>query len=62
MLRLPRPVCRSFVAEMLDIGAGRLLQERWMLLQADDVRESYVEQVLQQVTLASLACPSTERE
>jgi hypothetical protein len=55
MLRLPRPVRRSFVAEMLDIGAGRLLQERWMLLQADDVRESYVEQVLLQ-----LAEPDTQ--
>lgn len=28
MLRLPRPVRRSFVAEVLDVGAGRLLQER----------------------------------
>jgi hypothetical protein len=49
MLRLPRPVRRSFVADVLDIGAGRMLQERWMLLQADDVRESYIEQVLLQV-------------
>jgi hypothetical protein len=40
MLRLPRPVRRSFVAEVLDSGAGRLLQDRWMLLQTDDVRES----------------------
>jgi hypothetical protein len=46
MLRLPRPVRRSFVAEVIDIGAGPLLQERWMLLQADVVRESYIEQVL----------------
>jgi hypothetical protein len=46
MLRLPRPVRRSFVAEVLDSGAGQLLQERWMLLQTDEVRESYVEQVL----------------
>jgi hypothetical protein len=45
MLRLPRPVRRSFVAEVLDVGAGRLLQERWLLLQSDDVRESYVEHV-----------------
>ena len=45
MLRLPRPVRRSFVAEVVDIGSGPL-QERWMLLQADEVRESYVEQVL----------------
>jgi hypothetical protein len=48
MLRLPRPVRRSFVAEVLDAGAGHLLQERWMLLQSDDVRESYVEDVLLQ--------------
>ena len=46
MLRLPRPVRRSFVAEVVDVGAGPLLQERWMLLQADGVRESYIEQVL----------------
>jgi hypothetical protein len=46
MLRLPRPVRRSFVAEVIDPGAGPLLQERWMLLQADVVRESYIEQVL----------------
>jgi hypothetical protein len=49
MLRLPRPIRRSFVADVLDNGAGRLLQERWMLLQGDDVRASYVEQVLLQV-------------
>jgi hypothetical protein len=49
MLRLPRPVRRSFVADVLDGGAGRLLQERWMLLQPEDVRESYIEQVLQRV-------------
>jgi hypothetical protein len=49
MLRLPRPVRRSFVAEVLDVGAGRVLQERWILLQSDDVRESYVEQVLLQL-------------
>jgi len=49
MLRLPRPVRRSFVAEVIDIGTGRLLQERWMLLQADDVRKSYIEEVLLQL-------------
>jgi hypothetical protein len=49
MLRLPRPVRRSFVAEVLDIGAGRLPQERWMVLQDDNVRESYVQQVLLQL-------------
>jgi hypothetical protein len=46
MLRLPRPIRRSFVEEVLDAGAGPLLQERWMLLQSDEVRESYVEDVL----------------
>jgi hypothetical protein len=46
MLRLPRSVRRSFVAEVLDMGGGRLHQERWMLLQEDDVRASYVEHVL----------------
>jgi hypothetical protein len=49
MLRLPRPLRRSFVAEVLDVGDGRRLQERWMLLQSDEVRESYVEQVLLQL-------------
>jgi hypothetical protein len=48
ILRLPRPVRRSFVAEVLDIGAGRLARERWMVLQDDNVRESYVQQVLLQ--------------
>src|SRR5215208_2133505 len=38
-----------FVADVLDIGEGRLPRERWMLLQPDDVRESYIEQVLLQV-------------
>ena len=46
MLRLPRPVRRSFVTDVLDSGAGNLLQERWMLLQTDDVRESYIKEVL----------------
>jgi hypothetical protein len=55
MLRLPRPVRRSFVADVIDTGAGRRLQERWMLLQTDDVRESYIEQVLLQ-----LAEPDTQ--
>ena len=48
MLRLPRPVRRSFVAEVLDIRGGQLPQERWMVLQDDDVRKSYVQQVLLQ--------------
>jgi len=46
MLRLPRDVRRSFVADVVDKGADPRLQERWMLLQDDDVRESYVQQVL----------------
>jgi hypothetical protein len=49
MLRLPRPVRRSFVAEVLDIGTGQLPHERWMVLQDDNVRESYVQQVLLQL-------------
>ena len=48
MLRLPRRVRRSFVAEVLDIRGGQLPQERWMVLQDDDVRKSYVQQVLLQ--------------
>ena len=46
MLRLPRPVRRSFVADVIDAGGRQLDQERWMLLQDDEVRASYVEQVL----------------
>ncbi len=33
---------------MLDSGAGTLLQERWMLLQTDHVRESYIKEGLLQ--------------
>ena len=46
MLRLPRAVRRSFVADVLDAGGGTLEQERWMLLQDDGVRASYVADVL----------------
>ena len=46
MLRLPRPVRRSFVEDVIDAGGDALDQERWMLLQPDDVRASYVEDVL----------------
>jgi hypothetical protein len=46
MLRLPRDVRRSFVREVLDAGGGREAQERWLLLQSDAVRLSYVDEVL----------------
>lgn len=46
MLRLPRDVRRSFVAEVIDRGADRRGQERWLLSQADDVCRSYAEDVL----------------
>jgi hypothetical protein len=46
MLRLPRDVRRSFVREVIDPGGGREAQERWLLLQSDAVRRSYVDEVL----------------
>jgi hypothetical protein len=46
LLRRPRAVRRSFVAEVLDRGAGAVEQRRWMLEQGDAVRESYVAEVL----------------
>ncbi len=46
MLRLPREVRRSFVAEVIDAGGDAAAQERWMLLQDDAVRASYVADVL----------------
>jgi hypothetical protein len=46
MLRLPRDVRRSFVADVLDRGGRRADQERWLLLHDDEVRHSYVEEVL----------------
>jgi hypothetical protein len=48
LLRSARPVRRSFVAEVLEAGAGPDAQRRWMLEQDDDVRESYVAHVLEQ--------------
>jgi hypothetical protein len=47
LLRRPRSVRRSFVAEVIDRGAGAAAQRRWMLEQDDDVRESYVAEVLE---------------
>ncbi|MBJ7329598.1 MAG: hypothetical protein JHC95_06855 [Solirubrobacteraceae bacterium] len=46
MLRLPRAVRRSFVAEVIDAGAGRRGQERWLLSQSDEVCRSYADDVL----------------
>ena len=43
MLRRPRAVRRSFVAEVVDGGGD---EQRWMLLQDDDTRLSYVAEVL----------------
>lgn len=47
LLRRPRRVRRSFVAEVIDRGAGAAAQRRWMLEQDDDVRDSYVADVLE---------------
>lgn len=46
MLRLPREVRRSFVAEVIDAGADRKGQERWLLSQDDEVCRSYADEVL----------------
>ncbi len=46
MLRLPRDVRRSFVAEVIDAGADRRGQERWLLSQTDEVCRSYADEVL----------------
>jgi hypothetical protein len=47
MLCQPRRVRRSFVAEVIDREAqDPHAQERWMLLQEDAVRQSYVRDVL----------------
>lgn len=46
MLRLPRDVRRSFVAEVIDRGADRRGQERWLLGQADEICRSYADEVL----------------
>ena len=37
---------RSFVAQVIDRGAGPADQRRWMLEQDDDVRSSYIADVL----------------
>ena len=48
MLRQPREVRRTYVAQVLDAtGDLELLAEIWMLRQPETVRESYIEEVLQ---------------
>ena len=42
ILRRPRSVRRSFVKDVIDRAGD---QERWMLLQDDETRHSYVEEV-----------------
>ena len=44
ILRRPKEVRRDFLTTVVDGGGD---QERWMLLQHDDVCESYVEDVLE---------------
>jgi hypothetical protein len=44
MLQRPRAIRRAFVEAVVD-GAGH--EERWMLLQDDDTRRSYVVDVLE---------------
>ncbi|HYH59730.1 MAG TPA: hypothetical protein VD790_11000 [Thermoleophilaceae bacterium] len=47
MLRQPRPVRRTYAAQVLDApGDEDLLAEIWMLRQPETVRESYIEEVL----------------
>jgi hypothetical protein len=46
MLRLPRDVRCSFVAQVVDAGGGRRAQERWLLLADEATRRSYVTEVL----------------
>lgn len=46
LLRRPRAVRRSFVAEVVDPGGTRRLQERWLLLQDAVTRESFVADVI----------------
>jgi len=43
LLRRPRAVRRSFVETVVDGGGD---EQRWMLLQDDDTRHSYVAEVL----------------
>jgi hypothetical protein len=48
MLRQPRPVRRSYAAEVLNgHGDSDVLAEIWMLRQPKHVRESYIREVLQ---------------
>jgi hypothetical protein len=42
ILRRPREVRRSFVKDVIDKAGD---QERWMILQDDDTRHSYIEEV-----------------
>ena len=42
ILRRPRGVRRSFVREVIDTAGD---QERWMLMQDDETRHSYIEEV-----------------
>jgi hypothetical protein len=44
MLRRPRALRRDYVAEVIDANGD---EERWMLLQDDATRRSYVEEVLE---------------
>jgi hypothetical protein len=46
MLRQPRRVRASYVAEVLEKGGDERLAEIWMLRQPEAVRESYVNEVL----------------
>jgi hypothetical protein len=47
ILRQPRAIRQSFVAEVITRGGGDpIAQERWMLMQDDGVRHSYVRDVL----------------
>jgi hypothetical protein len=46
MLRQPKHVRTSYVAEVLDRGGDERLAEIWMLRQPEAVRESYIEEVL----------------
>ena len=46
MLRQPKNVRASYVAEVLDRGGDERLAEIWMLRQPEAVRESYIEDVL----------------
>lgn len=46
MLRLPRDIRRSFVAEVIDRGGDRRDQERWLLSQDDAICRSFADEVL----------------